>query len=52
MRRMTLPALVAGALALSGWLAAPASAHHSCAEGFEIVCYAGCPSPPKICPWP
>ncbi|HVF05972.1 MAG TPA: hypothetical protein VNA20_14110 [Frankiaceae bacterium] len=51
--RRTLLALTAGALTLSGLVtAAPASANHNCAEGFEIVCFIGCPNPPKICPWP
>lgn len=50
--RRTLLAVTAGALALSGLVtAAPASAKHNCAEGFELVCYATCPNPPKICPW-
>jgi hypothetical protein len=50
MRRTLVTAIALGVAAL-GWVPTAASANHSCAEGFEIVCFAGCPSPPKICPW-
>jgi hypothetical protein len=49
--RRTLVALAAGA-ALLGLAPVHASASHTCANGFEIVCFLGCPSPPKICPIP
>ena len=50
MRRVLAVAAIGAALV--GWVpASPASANHNCAEGFEIVCFIGCPSP-KICPWP
>lgn len=50
--RRTLIAAALTSAALVGWAPATSSAHHTCAEGFELVCYAGCPDPPKICPWP
>ncbi len=48
--RRTLLALAAVGMAFGGLTATPASATHSCAPGFEIICFLGCPSPPKICP--
>lgn len=50
--RRTLIALAAGAAMLSFVPTTQANASHSCAQGFEIICFIGCPSPPKICPWP
>ncbi len=49
MRRTLFAAAVAAALA--GLMPSTASASHSCAEGFEIICFVGCPAPPRICPW-
>jgi hypothetical protein len=50
--RRSVVAVAAVAAAL-GWLpTSPAAASHTCAEGLEIVCFLGCPTPPKFCPWP
>jgi hypothetical protein len=48
MRRLLLAAAVAGA-AVIGVAPGTASASHACAEGFEILCTALCPAPPKLC---
>ena len=50
--RRTLLAVAFGGAALLGLAPTAAQANHNCAEGFEIVCFIGCPNPPKICPWP
>ena len=51
MRRHLLAA-AAITVALVGWAPTPSYATHSCAPGFEIICFLGCPAPPKICPIP